>query len=44
MKTRWWLIATVVAGVMLGAGFYAGQWDTVKGWAQVLCTGCIGLY
>lgn len=44
MKMPWWLIAAVAAGAILGAGLYTGQWDIVKGWAQILCTGCIGLY
>lgn len=45
MRFRWWwLVAALVAVAMLGAGLFAGQWNTVRGWAEVLCTGCIGLW
>ena len=45
MKFRWWwLIMVLLAAGMLVGGVSAHQWDTVKHWAQILCTGCIGLY
>lgn len=39
----WWLVAAAVGLVLIGVGLAAGQWQVVKRWANILCTGCIGL-
>ena len=44
MRSWWWLPATALALAMLATGLHAGQWGAVKGWAEMLCTGCVGLY
>ena len=38
-----WLVSAAVGIALIGLGLTAGQWDTVKRWADILCTGCIGL-
>ena len=39
----WWLAVAAVGLVLIGVGLAAGQWQVVRRWANVLCTGCIGL-
>ena len=39
----WWLGAAALGLVLIGVSLAAGQWQVVKRWPNVLCTGCIGL-
>ncbi len=44
MRWRYWSLAAAAVGLaLIGMGLATGQWQVVKRWANVLCTGCIGL-
>jgi hypothetical protein len=40
---RLWIALLLVGVVALGLGLRQGQAQTVRRWAQTLCTSCIGL-
>jgi hypothetical protein len=43
LKRYAWLLWALVGLGMVGLGLNRGEWNVVKGWAETLCTACIGL-